>query len=87
MLIEENSRLLQSIISQLSLDVPRDLATLTGHRDRILEGLRDLKDLGIISGTFTYSDQRDASGYFLETAQNIVLTNRGALFCRPEPEL
>ncbi|MGV8863836.1 MAG: hypothetical protein ACOH2T_22045 [Pseudomonas sp.] len=80
MYIENNSALLQSLISQLSIAEFRSSLALMGNSERNLMGLRDLIQLDMISGDFTYGRLSDPLGLLLVAADHIRLTKRGALF-------
>ncbi|MGH8350533.1 MAG: hypothetical protein ACRES5_28795 [Pseudomonas sp.] len=80
MLIHENSVLLQSLISQLSNVDARSSLSLTGDVADNLMGLRDLLELGMITGEFSYGLLADPLGYLLTSADEILLTKRGSLF-------
>ena len=47
-------------------------------------GLRDLQELGLISGQLQRSEQSDGQGPLLASATGITLTRRGAAF-KAEP--
>jgi hypothetical protein len=80
MYIENNSALLQSLIAQLSIADFRSSFALMGNPERNLMGLRDLIQLEMISGDFTYGRLSDPLGLLLVAADHIQLTKRGALF-------
>jgi len=80
MYIESNAALLQNIISQLSMPNCSSALALTGDAGRNLLGLRDLFQLHMISGNFTYGVESDPLGYLLISADHIFLTKRGSQF-------
>ena len=80
MLIQENSALLKSLITQLSVVEARSSFSLTGDIDDNLLGLRDLLDLEMITGEFRYGLTVDPLGHLLTSAEGILLTRRGSLF-------
>ncbi|BCD88698.1 hypothetical protein PSm6_51050 [Pseudomonas solani] len=47
-------------------------------------GLRDLAELGLISGQLSHGEQSDGQGLLLVSATGITLTRRGAAF-KAEP--
>ncbi|WP_426114371.1 hypothetical protein [Pseudomonas sp. DSP3-2-2] len=80
MSIESNSVLLQSLIAQLSIvDFSSSLALLGNAEDNLL-GLRDLFELEMITGNFIYGALSDPLGLLFLSADQILLTKRGALF-------
>jgi hypothetical protein len=80
MSIESNSALLQSLIAQLSIvDFSSSLA-LRGDAEDNLLGLRDLFELDMITGNFIYGVLSDPLGLLFLSADQILLTKRGALF-------
>jgi len=79
MLIQENSALLKSLITQLSVVEARSSFSLTGDMDDNLLGLRDLLDLEMITGEFRYGLIADPLGCLLTSAEGILLTRRGSL--------
>ncbi|GAC1032673.1 hypothetical protein thsps21_35020 [Pseudomonas sp. No.21] len=82
--IQSRTLLLRSLLAQLSEDDPRDASTLEGDPARVMIGLRDLQELGLISGQLQRSEQSDGQGPLLASATGITLTRRGAAF-KAEP--
>ncbi len=80
MSIESNSLLLQSLIAQLSRVDHSSSVALQGDADENLLGLRDLFELDMISGNFVYGLHSDPLGLLFLSADQILLTKRGALF-------
>jgi len=80
MLIQENSALLKSLITQLSVVDVRSSTLLSGDIEGILLGLRDLLALKMITGEFRYGLTVDPLGHLLTSAEGILLTRRGSLF-------
>lgn len=80
MLIQDNSILLKSLISQLSEIDARSSTSLTGDVGDNLLGLRDLLELKMITGEFKYGRIADPMGFLLISAEKILLTRRGAIF-------
>lgn len=80
MLIHENSDLLKGLISQLSTVHSRSSLSLTGDITGNLLGLRDLLELQMITGEFSYGPIADPLGPLLTSADRILLTSRGSLF-------
>ncbi len=80
MLIHENSALLKGLISQLSTVDSRSSLSLTGDSADNLLGLRDLLELDMITGVFSYGMIVDPLGPLLTSADRILLTSRGSLF-------
>lgn len=80
MFIHENSVLLQSLISQLSDVDGRSSLSLTGDPIDNLMGLRDLLQLEMITGEFSYGLISDPLGFLLTSADAVLLTKRGKLF-------
>ncbi|CAN7490182.1 hypothetical protein ACSC9U_10440 [Pseudomonas solani] len=82
--IQSRTLLLRSLLAQLSEDAPRDAAVLEGDPARVMIGLRDLAELGLISGQLSHGEQSDGQGLLLVSATGITLTRRGAAF-KAEP--
>lgn len=80
MLIQDNSFLLKSLISQLSNVDARSSTSLTGNAGDNLFGLRDLLELKMITGEFKYGKIADPLGFLLTSVDQILLTRRGAMF-------
>lgn len=80
MLIQENSALLKGLISQLSCVDSQSSLSLTGDTANNLLGLRDLLQLEMITGEFSYGQIVDPLGPLLMSADGILLTRRGSLF-------
>lgn len=78
--IQSRTQLLRALIDQLSEDQPRDARHLDGDPQRVLIGLRDLDELGLIHAQLDWSDTCDAQGRLLVDARAITLTRRGIAF-------
>lgn len=78
--IQSRTQLLRALIDQLSEENPRDARHLDGDPQRVLIGLRDLNELGLICAQFDWSESCDAQGLLLADARAITLTRRGVAF-------
>lgn len=76
--IESRAKLLQSLINQLSADTPRSSEELAGEPERVLLGLDNLFELGLITGDLVYGEQGAKNDYAtLVSASNLLLTPKG----------
>lgn len=76
--IESRAKLLQSLINQLSADRPRSSEELVGEPERVLLGLDNLFELGLITGDLVYGEQDAKNDYaILVSASNLLLTPKG----------
>lgn len=76
--IESRAKLLQSLINQLSADTPCSAQDLTGEPARVLLGLDNLFELGLITGDLVYEEQDAKNDYAaLVSATNLLLTPKG----------
>ncbi|MFV0885386.1 hypothetical protein ACWKWZ_05080 [Metapseudomonas otitidis] len=78
--IQSRTQLLRALIDQLSEENPRDARHLDGDPQRVLIGLRDLNELGLICAQLDWSESCDAQGLLLADARAITLTRRGVAF-------
>jgi hypothetical protein len=76
--IEQSVVVLQSLIAQLSVDTPKCSTDFAGEPDEVLAGLRELYLLHLITATFINGNIVDPLGYQWISADNILLTKRGA---------
>lgn len=79
--IESRAKLLQSLINQLSADTPRSSEDLIGDPARVLLGLDNLIELGLVTGDLVYGEQDSKDDYAtLVSASNLLLTHKGLTF-------
>lgn len=64
----------------ISADVKIDSLKVVGEQDQVLFVLRDMITLGLISGAYRYSQDRDPIGPILASALGILLTKRWLIF-------
>jgi hypothetical protein len=80
--IENTAQLISFLLEQMSADMRYEADELSGEREIILFGVREMLQLGLLTAECEYSEISDANGPLLASASNICLTKRGVNFKR-----